>query len=205
MKNTFKKSLLVAVLSVISTSAIAAAQSPAPATGVFQWVGSVQPANEEVDTGLCIDVASGANGAVDHDSGLLTFHNRQTVGDAETHDILTSTELAYQVKTLTSGECEGEIKPHIASLDKYNVTIKSETDLVKTGYTLDDNKLIDGNWQIKHSVNGAAATLLGELTSIAKDATVGLTVDGKGLTVKSGDEVIVQAFVLVQAQQPENI
>ncbi len=185
MNKIVNKSGVFTALLLASASAMAAGTS----SGVFQWTG-VAPAAATND-GACIVVASGVNGEVAHDSGVITFHNPSA--DATTHDIQSSTELAFTVVSATGAACTETQVPFNYQLTNLKVGVNGgqlETQPLATAGA--------GAWQINHSKSGQAATAL---SSTAVDAAVndviGLTVSGTELGIAAGETVVVQAFVLV--------
>lgn len=203
MKNTFKKGIISAALVVASASAFAGTSA-----GVFQWTGVVPV--ENINNGICIVPASGINGDVAHDSGLITFNNPVKTGSGDTevttYDVQSSTELAFTVvKTTPMGECDpGNYSPFNYQLTNLKVGIN--------GGQLQNQQIAApagaGEWGIKHSTPGNMAQALtseavpSASTTVDAGTVVALTVDGKGLTVGAGDSVVVQAFILVNDNAP---
>lgn len=187
MARFFKKGLITAALVLASGSALAGTS-----TGVFQWTGVAPGAND--NDGACIVVAGGVNGNVAHDSGVITFHNPGV--DGATHDIQSSTELAFTVVAADGLACNEEVKlPFSYQLTNLKVGVNGSQVVSQALPSAE----ADGQWHIKHNKPGTAAALLADAEVVAADEgdVVGLSVAGTSLEVASGESVVVQAFVLV--------
>ncbi len=185
MKTLLKKSLMSASMILMSASAMA------ESTGVFQWTGVAPGTTSE--KGLCIVVASGANGEVPHGAGSIVFHNPSA--DGSTHDIHSSTELAFTVVAQEDGECTKVEKPFTYQVTSFKVGIN--------GGTLEDQELNvnpdqPGQWLLKLAKVGQPAEIAPQIATNADAGdVVGLTVAGDQLAVAAGESVVVQAFMLV--------
>lgn len=178
MKNLFKISTISALV-LLSANSMAATVGVDAASGSFQWVGTVLA--ESVDA---TDFKIIQAGTIDHDKGTLTFDNASGV-----ISISSSSELAFDVVSTIDDT-------PMASYDYELSTLKFSTG----GSLLASDS---ANEFIVNAVSsvGDAPLVIGTPVSGATGATK-LTLESKagGFTtgvVTEGDEVIVQASVLV--------
>lgn len=193
MKKTLHKGLMLSVLALMSSNVFAVSSGL-----VFQWTGTVPVAYE--NEGICIVPVKGSGNVLSHDSGLISFHNKKVKGvDSApliTHDVHSSSELAFTVTELVGEDCSSEqMSPYSYQLTQLKVAING-SELTEQVISAPNQK---GHWQIKHSKAGEMGQLLTDQKSedVAEGTVVGLKVDGHHLPISAGDSVLVQAFVLV--------
>ncbi len=187
MNKFLKESLITIAFVLMSTNAMAAEVDTA--TGVFQWSGKVPEAH--VNYGFCI---AEVEGKTPHASGVITFHNKQGTDDSVTHDIQSSSELAFKVyMDHEDGKPCGTYK----AVDSYRYVL---TDL-KVGINAEQMQSQDSksNWQVMHAKSGTA---IGQLKSHEPvknldGSEVSLTLAGEKLAVDSGDSVVAHAYILL--------
>ncbi len=188
MNTLFKKSLITTAFVLMSTNVMAAQEDSA--TGVFQWSGKVPEAH--VNDGFCI---AEIPGKTPHDSGVVTFHNKQGTGTNVTHDIQSSSEHAFKVyMDYGDGKPCGTHGP----VSSYSYAL---TDL-KVGVNAKQMQPQDStsNWQVMHAKSGTAMQQLkigGQAAENHNGSEVSLTLAGKKLAVDSGDSVVAHAYVLL--------
>jgi hypothetical protein len=197
-----KKTLLaVAALASVGFSAASMAAPMPVGTGSFQWAGTV-PAATVSGAGYWIV----KDGALDLDSGLLTFTN---TGGAGAVALQSSSEIGFKVvKDVTAADNVAPNGTYDAGIDVTPLAYTAVLSNVKVGVNgLASEQAADGYFAV-HADGSAVATAIGadiaKMTGDAKGKPTRLTLKAKANTVsplEAGDDV---AVIVTMAITPDN-
>ncbi len=191
MKALFKKSLIIALMILISANAIAASCSP---TGVFQWTGAAP--KTAINKGRCILVTANSKGIVPQGSTPILLRNPSK--DGLKHDIHLSTELAFTVVEQTDNVSAENKIAFTYEVINFKVGID--------GGPLEDQDLNRGSndarvWMLKFAKKNDQPAVLAPLNvfNANTDNVVTLTVASDQFEIAARESLVVQVFMLIHS------